>query len=275
MDKLKNFSKGLGIVLLLIFGVLQFTAGMGGSPETYQLRAPIPASKYTANYREPTRGISIKQLVYDGSPYSYYYYVPSTLKSHAPRPVLLLLHGSNRTGASMIDMWRPVAEEAGVLLIAPNATDRMSWSLGDDPPDALRAMVYDMHKMHPVDGRRIYLFGHSAGAIYALYLSVTQSAYFAATAVHAGAWGFNLAMARLKAMMAERPIPIAIFIGTQDTIFPLPDVRYTAKVLDAGGLPVSLYEIQGHNHWYYDNATFINRQAWATLSSHMLKQVSP
>ena len=33
----------------------------------------------------------------------------------------------------------------------------------------------------------MYLFGHSAGAGQALYLSLLESEYFAATAVHAGA----------------------------------------------------------------------------------------
>ncbi len=40
---------------------------------------------------------------------------------------------------------------------------------------------------YPINPRRVYLFGHSAGAIFALHMSLMESQYFAAAAVHAGA----------------------------------------------------------------------------------------
>ena len=40
---------------------------------------------------------------------------------------------------------------------------------------------------YPINPRRVYLFGHSAGASFALHMSLMESQYFAAAAIHAGA----------------------------------------------------------------------------------------
>ena len=54
---------------------------------------------------------------------------------------------------------------------------------------------------------------HSAGAVQALYLSLLESEYFAATAVHAGALDLGAGQFMDR---AQRKIPIAIFVGTND-----------------------------------------------------------
>jgi predicted esterase len=65
-------------------------------------------------------------------------------------------------------------------------------------------------------------------------------------------------------------MPIAIFVGKNDELFPLPLVRATRDALNAHGFNSELTEIAGHTHWYYDRAPEINRSAWAFLKSHEL-----
>ena len=113
----------------------------------------------------------------------------------------------------------------------------------------------------------MYLFGHSAGAKQALYLSLLESEYFAATAVYAGALGPKNGPYIER---AQRKIPIAIFVGTNDELFPLRLVRATRDALNASGFKSELTEIKGYTHWYYDRAAEINRSAWEFLKMHEL-----
>ena len=124
-------------------------------------------------------------LNFAGKSRTYYVFVPPTASQSAP--TLLLLHGSGHNGMSLIDPWKDLAAKEGIILIAPDASDSSQWNQAADGPDFIHAVVEAAKSKYPIDPRRVYLFGHSAGAVYALYLSAIQSEYFAATAIHAGA----------------------------------------------------------------------------------------
>ena len=58
-----------------------------------------------------------------------------------PRPAIVLFHGSGRTGESMVDMWREVAERASVVLVAPDFEGVEGWDRGlPDPRVMLDAL---------------------------------------------------------------------------------------------------------------------------------------
>jgi poly(3-hydroxybutyrate) depolymerase len=57
-----------------------------------------------------------------------------------------------------------------------------------------------------------------------------------------------------------------------DQFFPIASVRATRDVLAERGFPVELTEIPNHDHWYYDIAPRINRQAWEFLAKHALSE---
>jgi poly(3-hydroxybutyrate) depolymerase len=99
-----------------------------------------------------------------------YVFVPAGLT--APAPALLLLHGSGHNGMSLIEPWRGLAQKEGVILVAPDSSDSTKWDFRKDSLDFLHAVLEEIESKHAVDRRRVYLFGHSAGAMYALYLSV-------------------------------------------------------------------------------------------------------
>jgi predicted esterase len=118
-----------------------------------------------------------------------------------------------------------------------------------------------------IDPRRVYLFGHSAGAGHALLVAVLESEYVAAVAVHAGAMHpSNFSFIE----RAKRKTPIGIWIGTNDALFPLKVVRATRDALTAQGFEPQLTEIPGHTHWYYDRAPEINKNAWVFLRQYTL-----
>jgi poly(3-hydroxybutyrate) depolymerase len=198
---------------------------------------------------------------------TYYLFIPERAAA-GNAPLLLLLHGSGRNGKTLIDPWLPLAKSEGIVLVAPDASDPMAWRIPHEGPDFFYDLAELVRITHDVvDERRMYVFGHSAGAIHGLGLGLLESEYFAAIAVHAG-----LLASEMMPMIpqAARKIPMAIWVGTDDAQFPLPQVRKTRDALKAGGFDVPLAEIVRHTHNYYGRAADINHQAWTFLKQHRL-----
>ena len=197
---------------------------------------------------------------------AFYLFVPESVKSSAP--LVVVLHGSGRNGLTLVDKWKDLAAKEGFIVVGPDSMDPSVWNSPTDGPDFLRDLVENLTAKHPVNPRRVYLFGHSGGAIFALYMSLLESQYFAAAAIHAGA----IAKDDPAIGVAKRKTPIAMFVGTRDRLFPLDTVRQTRDDLKRQGFAVELTEISGHDHWYYDMAPKINQSAWEFLKKHQLDQ---
>lgn len=195
----------------------------------------------------------------------YYLYVPSTVK--APAPLIIMLHGSNRTGVTLVEKWKDFAKKEGIIIAGPDASNLRGWGWPQDGPDFLRDLVEELKTKYPVNPRRVYLFGHSAGAIFAIEMSLMESQYFAATAIHAGALPQD-DMNLLE--LAKRKIPFSIQVGDSDEFFPVKIVRATSDALTAKGFTVDLIEIPNHDHWYYDQASKFNQTAWNFLKKYEL-----
>jgi poly(3-hydroxybutyrate) depolymerase len=205
----------------------------------------------------------IKELITSqGKTRAYYLYVPSTLKAGTPAPLIVTLHGSNRTGVTLVEKWKDLAKKEGIILAGPDASNLRGWGSPQDGPDFLRDLVEELKTKYPVNPKRVYLFGHSAGASFALQISLMESEYFAGTAIHAGALMKDDAE---LIDMAKRKIPISIQVGDSDEYFPVTIVRATRDALKNAGFSVDLVEIPNHDHWYYDQASKFNQTAWDFL----------
>jgi poly(3-hydroxybutyrate) depolymerase len=193
-----------------------------------------------------------------------YLFVP---EKDGPLPVVVLLHGSGRNGEVMVDAWKNLAAQEGFILVGPDAFDSTGWNPKTDPPDFLHAAVEQAAGRHVIDRNRIYLFGHSSGAEYALILTILDSHYFAATAVHAGA--LQPGYYKLFAYSGRR-MPIAIWIGNQDLLFPLDAVTATKNEFQSNGFPIELSIIPNHDHNYYAISDEVNGKAWDFLKKAQL-----
>ena len=202
-----------------------------------------------------------------GKARAYYLFVPDKLTKDRPAPLLLLLHGSGRNGVSLVDKWKDLAKKEGIILVGPDAINPQGWSSPVDGPDFFYELITELQSKYPIDARRLYIFGHSAGASFALYMALYESEYFAATAIHAG--GLT---SRDQALVewAKRKIPIHIAVGTVDRLVPLANVRATRDMLNSNGFNAQLIEMAGHDHWYYDLAPKINMTAWTFLKDQKL-----
>ena len=180
------------------------------------------ANASTENSGKDSHGASWESFQFAGLRRNYTLLAPSSAAA-APAPLLVLLHGSYGSGAAMVSSWTSLAEQEGIVLVGPDAREREAWQLRADGPQFIRAVIDNVAAKHPIDRTRIYLFGNSGGAVYALMLSMLESQLFAATAIHAGAWRTPNELRAVP--YAKRKIPIAIFIGDQDEYFPLFAVR--------------------------------------------------
>lgn len=202
-----------------------------------------------------------------GKERTYSLFVPDGLSSEAPAPLIITLHGSGRNGASLVEKWKSLAAKEGIILAGPDSTVSQQWSAPEDGPVLLRDLVDTVSKVHPVDRQRVYLFGHSAGAGFALQMGLLQSEYFAAVGIHAGAMHPDDDQ---LTSFAKRKIPFAIVIGTNDSYFPLEVVRATRDQLVKHGFEVELTELRRHTHDYYSKAASINEGIWSFLESRSL-----
>jgi predicted esterase len=192
---------------------------------------------------------------------SYYLFVPDTVT--APAPLVVLLHGSGRNGRSLIDKWQDLAAKEGFIIVGPDSDDPSAWVLGRDGPDFLHDLVEALKSKHPINPRRVYLFGHSGGAVFALVMSTVASEYFAAVAVHAGAFRSKTEFDLVAT--AKRRIPISIWVGTIDPFFSVREVRATRDAFATKDIVVQVNEIPGHDHNYYEIASRVNASAWEFL----------
>jgi poly(3-hydroxybutyrate) depolymerase len=198
---------------------------------------------------------------------SYIQYVPERAAG-SEAPLLILLHGSGRDGRSPVEPWKDLADREGIVLAGLNATIRDGWDLRNDGPQVLKDLVDAVHGRTRVDQKRIYLFGHSAGAIQALMLGLLESEYFAGVAVHAGALPQESSSV---IEMAERKIPMAMWVGSRDPFFPVDSVKAAQSALEAQGFAVRLRVINGHTHDYYGRSREINQDAWKFLLQQRLE----
>ena len=201
----------------------------------------------------------------NGKERAYYLYVPSTLKG--PAPLIVMLHGSNRTGVTLVEKWKDYAKKENFIIAGPDATNLRGWGSPQDGPEYLHDLIEELKSKYPINPRRVYLFGHSAGASFSLHMGLMESEYFAAVAIHAGA----LRSDDLRVIeLAKRKIPISIQVGDSDQMVPLNIVRATRDALKEAGFTVDLIEIANHDHWYYDKASKFNQTAWEFLKKYEL-----
>jgi len=211
--------------------------------------------------------IESRKVVSRGKKRTYALYVPASVAADKPGPLLVAMHGSTSNGKTMLERWTDIADAHGMIVAGPDAADNKMWVSPQDGPLFLKDVVDDVAKTHPIDGRRMYLFGHSAGANFALQMAMLESEFFAAAAIHAGAVSSDY-YSVFDA--ATRKIPMAIYIGTRDQFYPIDVVRGVHEALDKRGFDQLYKEIPDHDHNYKAVAPEINKEIWDFFAAHPL-----
>lgn len=230
------------------------------------MRQPIVASLIAGALLSAANQQAVpRTLSFGGHQRVYQLLIPAQAAA-APVPLIVLLHGRGGNGQRPMAAWQDLARDQGLALVSPDSVAE-SWALAADGPDFFEALVEAVKKQAAIDGRRVYLFGHSSGGHLALSLGPLESEYFAAVAVHAGALNPS---ERLFLQQARRKIPIGFWHGKADRVVPIQMARDTRDMFKALEFPVAFNEIDSHTHDYYSRSKRINDEVWTFLKPHSL-----
>lgn len=247
---------GLGVFLVYAPDSLERATSGPVTPGRFEegvLKLPVrpPMSEYHA----PRGQFATATFPLDGVERRWHWIPPD---GAGPSPAIVLLHGSGRNGAAMLDMAKSLAAK-GYFLIAPDSADPEGWSGAGDGAAFIDAVLQQAEAVHPIDRGRLFLIGHSAGAIHALWLGNRGGRLWQGVAVHAAALS-----PREIVGQAEAP-PVLIVVGDRDANFPVESVRATAVALAEAGHDVRLEIVPGHDHWFYVIGPRFARHAEAFL----------
>ena len=189
----------------------------------------------------------------------YRVYVPTAYQPSRPTALVVALHGLGATEDSFFDSYARVtpklAEEHGFLLVAPLGyrVDGFYGTalMGGGDAAARRRTEYSekdvlevlarMKAHYKVDESRIYLIGHSMGAIGTWALAAKYPDIWAALAPFSG-MGSPLAAAKMKA------IPQFVVHGDADPTVNVNGSRAMVAALKSVGATVTYVEVPGGNH---------------------------
>ncbi len=176
-----------------------------------------------SNFLPPGR--HVRKLSAGGRKRSYVVYVPPTVDSAEPNPVVLAFHGAGTNARTMERFCNlnAKADADGFIVVYPQGSGQLHWFLtfngGNccgyahenqiDDVDYTAALLDDLATITPVDERRIYVTGMSNGAVMAYLLAANLADRIAAIAPVAGPMG-------TPTCEPSRPVPICHFHGTSD-----------------------------------------------------------
>ena len=200
----------------------------------------------------PSAEIARQSTAYHSDGLSWHALVPP---GDAAAPVVVLLHGANRDGLSMLDMWQRIGRTRSVVLIAPDAPGK-TWAAQDITAPRIAAMLDTVAATRAIDRAKVYLFGHSAGASYAALLVNRGIGPWRAAALHGGYGPPDQYLPTPKAP------PLRLYVGERDHIFSVQGAQAAAAALVAAGHDTELHLIPDHTHWFYEIGPNLAADVW-------------
>jgi phospholipase/carboxylesterase len=168
-------------------------------------------------------------------------YVPASYNPATPTPLVLMLHGAGQSAEIGIAPFLPLADAAGIVLIAPDSRggtwDFLYGPYGADVAFIDRALTHAFERC-AIDPARVVIEGFSDGASYALSLGITNGDLFSRLIAFSPC---------ILAPAAEVGRPrIFISHGTADRILPIDNCgRRLAERLTTAGYVVDFHEFAG------------------------------
>ena len=160
-------------------------------------------------------------------------YIPASVDPAQPSPAVVFLHGSGATPEQWKPFLAPLADELGLVLIVPRASDDRGFGVGADDVIVERAIQH-AGELASIDPRRIGLAGHSAGGAYALVLAYGSPSSFSGVFALSAPYRIVIRLAD-----PERPPPLRLYYGTLDPNY---TVAFGALKTMLGRLGVPLSE---------------------------------
>ena len=190
----------------------------------------------------------------------YHMMVPSQYSASRAYPLIIALHGLGGTEDSFFDAYGrklpELAEQRGYIVAAPlgyRVDGGYGWGLGTPPADPLARRATELSEadvmqvlaqvrsLYHIDETRIYLMGHSMGAIGTWKLAPKYPALWAAL----GAFSGQGAPATVE---KTRAIPEFVVHGDADPTVNVAGSRAMVAAMKALNVDVKYIEVPGGNH---------------------------
>lgn len=145
------------------------------------LALPAPG-RLTARPRTPTESVTsgLHSLAL-GDQRDGLLYVPASYTPGNPAPLVLMLHGAGGSAEGALRPFRPLADDAGLVLVAPESRG-MTWDAirSDYGPDIafIDRVLGSVFGRVAVDPARLTIEGFSDGATYAIGVGLTNGDLF-------------------------------------------------------------------------------------------------
>lgn len=162
-------------------------------------------------------------FTYDGVTRSYQLYVPAAYTPGTAVPLVLNLHGygSNNTQQMAYANFKPIADTANFLILAPlgiadgtgTAHWNANWATGVDDIGFINALLDTVSLGYTVNQDRIYSTGMSNGGFMSLTLAGQLDNRIAAVASVTG----TMSVLQIPANTVTRPVPVMQIHGTADS----------------------------------------------------------
>lgn len=210
----------------------------------------------------------------------YQVYVPSTYDPASRWPAILFLHGAGEGGRDGLlpteyQLGSAIRRNAGRypgLVVFPQVPTYQPVWLSGDVAFAMRVLA-QVQQDFSVDPDRVYLTGVSTGAKAAWHALYRHPEVFAAGLIVAGVVRPLLADGRRvpdpdpvvpdndgdppqQLARVLREIPLWVFHGDVDPVFPVSAAREVTNALAAAGAPVRYTELAGFGHDVWDIAFY-------------------
>ncbi len=188
----------------------------------------------------PTTGRFNKDLA--GHDNNFWGFVPENYNpAHGYGLVVWIHPGSDTMEADIYDLWKPICEQRGLILVGPRAKELAGWNLNE--AGFIEALVKEMQQKYNIDDQRIVLHGYSNGCRFAYHLAFKYRTLFR---------GVAASSEPLKVTPPEnRPdLRLQFFLscGDKDNLYRR--VQQTRGRLAAMKFPVTLSTEPGLGHEY-------------------------
>ena len=190
----------------------------------------------------------------------YRMYVPSKYDGSRAYPLIIALHGLGGTEDSFFENYEkalpPLAEQHGYIVAAPlgyRVDGSYGWGLGTAPSDPVTRQVQErseadvmevlrlVRQQYKIDERRIYLMGHSMGAIGTWKIAPKYPDLWAAIGMFSGQ-GAPATLARIAA------VPEFVVHGDNDPTVNVQGSRTMVAKARELGIEVTYIEVPGGTH---------------------------
>jgi pimeloyl-ACP methyl ester carboxylesterase len=177
----------------------------------------------------------------------YFLYIPPRLDRKIPAPALVFLHGSGGNFKAYTWLLSKVADERGMVLVAPTF-GMGNWGAQRSGPVVMAALE-DASRAIPLDLSQVHLAGLSNGGLGVGYVAASEAGRRFRSLIFLSPVCDKDALRSKEFSIQGRDKPVLIITGQDDDRVPLPYVVSCAELMKSAGARVEMSAYAGADHF--------------------------